>query len=285
MRKNKEKKRLTFPHACNSHLHIIDPRFPNDGKAATQAGDVESYSALAEELGLERAVFVQAKPFGTDNSCLLDALSKYGILRSRGIAVVRGDISDHELIRLHDGGVRGLRFSVWNPANAVVSFDLCEPLSHRVMSMGWNMQLHMSAAQLVENQSVISRLPGKVVIDHMGRLDPAQGIKDPAFSCICRLIDRGNVWVKLSGPYLNSYQGAPWEDAARIARAFTRYAPERMLWGNDFPHVTEKEKPDEWDLLETIEDWFPNERSRYLALVENPAEVYGFIRDEKGRYE
>ena len=113
----------------------------------------------------------------------------------------------------------------------------------------------------------------------MGRLDPEQGINDPAYACLCRLIDRGNVWVKLCGPYLNTKTGYPWADAAKTARALAAYAPERMLWGTDFPHVTEKVKPDEWSLLETIDTWFDTDRAKQLALVENPEQVYGFSAD------
>lgn len=262
--------------ACNSHLHIIDPAFPNDGKAAAQRGTVAEYSELSKNLGLSRAVFVQAKPFNTDNSCLLDAIKKYGPERSRGIAVTTDAVTDQELSRLHEGGVRGLRFSVWNPANAVVSFDMCRPLSERTKDMGWNMRLHMSAAQLQEQASVIESLDCRIVIDHMGRLKPELGIDDPAFSFLCRLIDKGNTWIKLSGPYLNTCTGKPWDDAAKVARAFVSYAPERMLWGNDYPHVTEKIKPDEQDLLATIDQWFSTEKEKHLALVENPAQVYGF---------
>ena len=263
-------------HACNAHLHIIDPAFPNDGKAKEQEGTVETYGQLAKDLGLERAVFVQAKPFGLDNACLLHAIRRFGPERSRGIAVATAQISEEELHELHEGGVRGLRFSVWNPANAVVSFDMCKPLSERIAGLGWNVQLHMSAAQLLEQAAVIESLSCKVVIDHMGRLDPALGLKDPAFPFLCRLMDRGNTWIKLSGPYLNTRMESPWEDADIVARALARYAPERMLWGNDFPHVTEKIKPDENVLLATIEKWFPDERTKHLALVENPEEVYGF---------
>ena len=121
--------------ACNAHLHIIDPAFPNDGKAAAQIGTVETYRKLADELGLPRAVFVQAKPFALDNSCLLDAIERFGSENCRGIAVADGTVSDAELERLHRGGVRGLRFSVWNPSNAVVSFDDCAPLSEPRMPM------------------------------------------------------------------------------------------------------------------------------------------------------
>ena len=262
--------------ACNAHLHIIDPAFPNDGKAASQIGTVETYRAIADELCLPRAVFVQAKPFGTDNSCLTDAIARFGSADARGIAVVDSSVTDDELRRLHEAGVRGLRFSVWNPANAVVSFDDCWPLSLRVKDMGWNMQLHMSAQQIAQQADVIRRLPCRVVIDHMGRLDPVQGVKDPAYTFILEMIDRGNTWVKLSGPYLNTASGRPWKDASATAKAIAAYAPERVVWGSDFPHVTEKVKPDERELAELIADWLPSERARQLALSDNPQELYGF---------
>ena len=264
------------PNSCNSHLHIIDPRFHNDGKAEAQKGTVEEYSALAKSLDIPRAVFVQAKPFGKDNTCLLDALHKFGTGSSRGIAVVDSTVTDSELELLHQGGVRGLRFSVWNPKNAVVSFEDCYPLSKRIKGLGWNVQLHMSALQLTQNADIIRRIQGKIVIDHMGRLDPAMGTDDPAYSFICELIDKGNTWVKLSGPYLNTKTGYPWEDATRTAKAIAEYAPERVVWGSDWPHVTEKVKPDEKVLTEMIAEWLPTEKKRTLALSENPAELYGF---------
>lgn len=262
--------------ACNTHLHIIDPAFPNDGKAAAQIGTVETYRALAEQLNLPRAVFVQAKPFALDNSCLLDAIQKFGPDCARGIAVVNNAVSDQELEQLHDGGVRGLRFSVWNPQNAVVSFEDCQPLSERVKHLGWNMQLHMSASQIAQHADVIRRLDCKVVIDHMGRLDPALGVKDPAYTFLCEMVDKGNTWIKLSGPYLNTRTGAPWTDATETAIAIAELAPERVVWGSDFPHVTEKVKPDEAVLTELIGTWLPTEKARQLALTDNPQELYGF---------
>ena len=262
--------------ACNAHLHIIDPSFPNDGKAAAQIGTVETYRVLAQQLDLPRAVFVQAKPFAVNNACLLDAIQKFGADNARGIAVVNSTVSDRELEQLHDGGVRGLRFSVWNPQNAVVSFEDCQPLSERVKHLGWNMQLHMSASQIAQHADVIRRLDCKVVIDHMGRLDPALGVKDPAYTFLCEMVDKGNTWIKLSGPYLNTRTGAPWTDATETAIAIAELAPERVVWGSDFPHVTEKVKPDEAGLTELIGTWLPTEKARQLALTDNPQELYGF---------
>lgn len=262
--------------ACNAHLHIIDPRFPNNGKAAEQIGTVEMYKEIAAKLHLERAVFVQAKPFGCDNTCLVDAIKKFGTDKSVGIAVVHQTVSDAEIQDLHKKGVRGLRFSVWNPKNAVVSFDECLPLSERVKDLDWNMQLHMSAAQLSEWAAIVRKIKTKIVIDHMGRLDPKLGLNDPAYKFILELIDAGHTWVKLSGTYLNTQTGYPWDDATKIAQALAKYAPERVVWGSDYPHVTEKIKPSEFGLTELIAQWLPTAKARDLALVRNPEELYGF---------
>lgn len=263
-------------HACNAHLHIIDPKFPNDGKAEAQLGTVEMYKRVSTELGLERAVFVQAKPFACDNTCVLDSIEKFGRDKSVGIAVVNNTVSAAELARLNEGGVRGLRFSVWNPKNAVVSFDDCLPLSERVKEFDWNMQLHMGATQLMAWKDQVKQIKTKIVIDHMGRLDPKLGTNDPAYKFICELIEAGHTWVKLSGTYLNTVGDCNWEDATRTAIKIAEFAPERVVWGSDWPHVTEKIKPAETTFTELIPVWLPTEKAQELALVKNPKELYGF---------
>ena len=262
--------------ACNAHLHIIDPAFPNDGKAAVQHGTVNEYRAVAAPLGLKRAVFVQAKPFGLDNSCLIDAIKRFGMEDARGIAVTNASVSDAELEYMNEAGIKGLRFSLWNPHNAVVSFEDCFPLSERIRQFGWNIQLHMGASQMAEHADVIRNIKCRIVIDHMGRPDPSLGVKDPAFAFVLEMIDRGNTWVKLSGPYLNTAPGRTWKDCADVAHALAEFAPERVVWGSDFPHVTEKIKPNEAVLTEMIAEWLPSEEARRLALVSNPEELYGF---------
>ncbi len=267
----------TLPgNSCNAHLHILDASYLPKGKKPVRLGEITDYKKIAERLHLQRAVFVQPKVYGTNHECLLHAIQEFGKERSVGIAVVHGDVSDCELVYLDQSGVCGLRFSVWNPRNAVVSFNDCLPLSYRIKDMGWNMQLHMGAAQLLENASTIEKLPCKVVIDHMGRLDPSLGTKDPAFTQICKWLDKGNFWVKLSGPYLNTKSGYPWEDATSVARAFVRYAPERLVWGSDYPHLTEKENIPEEVFVKQIHEWMEEESVQQKILVDNPQVLYGF---------
>lgn len=261
---------------CNAHLHIIDPMFSNDGKATKQCGTIKEYKTIASHLHFDRAVFVQAKTFGKDNSCLINAIQEFGKDKSVGIAVVDKQITKAELLKLDTAGIRGLRFSVWNPSNAVVSFDDCIPLSKRIESLGWNIQLHMSSAQLLVYKKIIQEIPCPVVIDHMGRLNPEKGVDDPAFRYLCELLDTGNVWIKLSGPYLNTCTKYPWPDAAKVARALVNYAPERLVWGTDYPHVTEKIKPRELELINQIPQWIDTEEKRKKILVENPVDLYNF---------
>ena len=114
----------------------------------------------------------------------MDAIARFGKEKARGIAVVDHTVTNRELEILHEGGVRGLRFSVWNPNNAVITMDDCLPLSQRIKEFGWNIQLHMSAAQIASYADLISSLECKVVIDHMGRLDSKLGTSDPAYQVI-----------------------------------------------------------------------------------------------------
>lgn len=268
------------PDACDSHLHIFDPRFaeqPGNG-APFGGGTVREYRETARRMGTRRAVIVQAKRYGTDNACLLDAVAQFDG-QARGIAVVAPDVDDAALRALDAGGVRGLRFSVWNPADTVMTVDMIEGLARRIAPLGWHAQLHMSGEQIVAHADMLSRLACPIVFDHMARLPPAVGLAHPAWDIVRGLVDRGNCWVKLSGAYLNSVQGGPdYPGATPIAQAFVRAAPQRLVWGSDWPHVTERAHgaPDTVQLLALLARWAPDEAVRNRILADNPRALYGF---------
>jgi D-galactarolactone isomerase len=262
--------------ACDAHCHVLDPRFPTPEARELEGMSVDDYVLLQRRVGLTRAVFVQAKYHRTDNSCTLDAVRRLGA-NGRGIAVVGADVTDAELRSLHVGGVRGLRFSVWNPADTVTTINMIEPLSKRIADLGWHAQIHMSGDQIVETAAMLDRLPCPIVFDHMGRLPPQRGPGHPAFQVIARVVDAGKAWVKLAGAYLNTEQGPPeYADATRIARAFVKAAPERLVWGSDWPHVTEEHKPDDAALFDLLTVWAGDKKTRERILVQNPAKLYGF---------
>jgi D-galactarolactone isomerase len=266
--------------ACDSHLHIYDPRFaeqPGNG-APFERGTVKEYRAVAARMGTRRAVIVQAKRYGTNNACMLDAVAQFHG-QARGIAVVAPDVDDATLRTLDAGGTRGLRFSVWKASDTVMTVDMIEGLARRIAGLGWHAQLHMSGDQIVANAGMLARLPCPIVFDHMARLPPAMGVQHPAWGIVRGLIDRGNCWVKLAGPYLNTEQGGPdYPDATAIAQAFVQAAPQRLVWGSDWPHATEREHtpPDTPALLDLFGRWAPDAAVRKRILVDNPRELYGF---------
>jgi D-galactarolactone isomerase len=264
--------------ACDAHLHIIDPRFPiAPGARAAPAATIEDYRLLQSRIGTTRAVIVQAKVHGTDHSCLLDAIGKLQG-KGRGIGVARPSVADAELRRLDRGGIRGLRFSVWNPADTVTTMAMIEPLARRIGDFGWHVQIHMSADQIVEQAALLERLPCPVVIDHMARLPPALGVRHPAFAVVRRLLDKRNTWVKVSGAYLNTEIGPPtYSDASALAHSWIMAAPDRVVWGSDWPHVTETHrKPDDALLMNLLAQAAPDRDALARILVTNPASLYGF---------
>ncbi|HUP96537.1 MAG TPA: amidohydrolase family protein [Usitatibacter sp.] len=268
------------PGTCDCHLHVYDPHFPMAWPKlrATPDASVAEYRLLQQRLGTERAVVVQPAAYGVDTRGTVAAVQQLGLDRARAIAVLHPSVADAELSALHAGGVRGLRFTQHDPNTAVTSADMIEPLARRIQEMGWHTQLHLRGDQIVELQALIERLPGTLVFDHMGRLPQPEGVNHPAFRIIAGLVEAGRAWVKLSGPYLDTQVGSPrYADSTRVAREFVKLAPERMVWGSDWPHPTERDvKPDDAILLDLVQEWAREEETRLRILVENPAKLYGF---------
>jgi predicted TIM-barrel fold metal-dependent hydrolase len=266
--------------ACDSHVHIYDARFkmkwPN--LPAVMDASVAQYRLLQKRNGTARVVIVQPAAYGTDNRVTLDAIAQLGIAAARGVAVVHPGITDTELVAMDKGGIRGLRFSLHEPRTAVTSVDMIEPLAHRVHRLGWHVQLHLRAEQIVEMAALIEGLPCTVVFDHMARLPQPEGTRHAALRVVKRLIDKGNAWVKLSGPYLDTKIGPPrYADIKPVARALVEHAPERCVWGSDWPHPTEPHsKPDDAEIFDLFQEWIVEEVTRLRVLVSNPAKLYGF---------
>jgi predicted TIM-barrel fold metal-dependent hydrolase len=265
------------PNATDSHHHIYDSRFPVDPKAVLRPGDatVADYRLLQKRIGTTRHVIVQPSTYGVDNRCLLDALGQFGDATCRGVAVVNTGVSDAELKQLQQAGVCGIRFNL-APAGAT-TVDMVDPLSKRVNELGWHIQINMAAADVVANKDLWNRVPCPIVFDHLGHLQEPLGVDDPAFAVISDLLHRGKAWVKLSGAYADTKVGPPsYADSTAVAQAYVREAPERLVWGSDWPHPTEKIKPNDALLFDLLATWTPDEATRTRILVHNPARLYGF---------
>ena len=273
--------RLKAPdNACDCHMHVYDgERFPPPRPESRMQsnGRAADYRLLQQRIGTSRTVVVQPAAYGTDNAVTLDAIARLG--NARGIAVVHPTVTDAELKALAQGGIRGIRFTQFDPRTAVTTFDMIEPLAKRVNDLGWHVQIHMRGDQIVDAASLWDRLPCPIVFDHLGRLPQPAGVDDPAFAIIRRLIDQGRTWVKVSGAYLDTKVGPPsYADVTKVAQAFVKAAPERMVWGSDWPHPSASPKPDDAVLLDLLLEWAPDEPTRHRILLENPQALYGFAK-------
>lgn len=263
--------------ACDAHTHIYDDRFPVERPAfhRPQQGTAADYRRLQARLGCERVVVVTPTVYATDNRVTLDAIQALGADRARGVAVLHPEVSDAELQALHAGGIRGIRFTLFEPATAVTSFDMVEPLAHRIQPLGWHVQLHWRAEQIVEHAALLARLPCPMVFDHLARLGQPDGLAHPAFGIVERLLREGRAWVKWSAPYLDGRDSSG--GIAAVTAAFLAAAPDRMVWGSDWPHPTERSaKPDDAALLDLFAQCVPDAALRHRILVDNPARLYGF---------
>jgi len=274
-----EAPRLRAPaNATDCHHHIYDRKYPVDPKATLRPADasVDDYRGLQRRIGTTRHVVVQPSTYGTDNRCHLDALAAFGST-ARMVAVVTDGVSTEELKRLHALGVRGIRFNLAQ-AGATTP-EMIEPLSKRINALGWHIQINAPAARLMEIMPILERVPSPVVFDHLAHIPQPDGVNHPLFAKVRALLDKGHAWVKLSGAYADSKVGPPtYADSSAVARAYATAAPERCVWGSDWPHPTEQQKelPDDAVLFDLLTDWVPDEKTRHRVLVENPATLYDF---------
>jgi predicted TIM-barrel fold metal-dependent hydrolase len=272
---------LKFPNgSCDCHAHIFGPqtRFPYVHKAAYIPPDAtpEQYARMLRTIGCDRAVLVQPSVYGTDNSCMIAALSS-GAFKFRGVAVIEENISDAELEDMDDAGVRGVRI---NLASATPGLTLAQAprLASRLQELGWHLQFFMDLRKLPDAEEKLGKLKIDIVIDHFGRVRADDGMTAPAFQTLLRLLRRENVWAKLIGPYFLSDQTPRFPDVTPFAQAVVQRAPERVVWGTDWPHPAAHGNlmPNDGVLADLVSEWVPDEEQRRKVLVDNPARLYGF---------
>jgi predicted TIM-barrel fold metal-dependent hydrolase len=263
------------PGACDCHMHIFDPaRFPPlTNRPVTTNAAVADYRLLQKRLGTTRNIVVT--PRNSSNDVTVDALAQLAP-NARGVAVVAPTITDAELKRLSDAGIRGHRFDLADPASTV-SPDQIETFAKRAADLGWHLQFFMNGDKIVEVADLLRRLPTQMVFDHMGQPPLPAGTDHPSHRILLGLIDRGRTWVKLSNIPSNSKIGPPsYPEATRIAQAFIKAAPERLVWGTDWPHPgIPKNKPNDAQLFDLWSEW-ASEQTRNRILVQNPESLYGF---------
>jgi predicted TIM-barrel fold metal-dependent hydrolase len=280
--------------ATDCHMHVLGPfaRYPLAAERAYNVPEapLEAHERMKRRVGLERTVLVQASGHGYDNRAMLDALARLGA-RGRAVAVLPTDVSSRELQGMHAAGVRGVRLNlltlasrhVGDPAQLIAGYE------RMLAPLGWHLQVFADAPTLLSMKDSLLECRVPVVIDHMGLPDAAKGTEQPQFQNVLRLLAAGHAWVKLAGADRITRASGRLRDAIPFMQALAAAAPQRLVWGSDWPHIgfhsgqqvrSDAVLPyrslDAGELLEVLFEAVPDVETRRAILVGNAAKLYDF---------
>lgn len=263
--------------ACDCHVHAYDDAYPLAPTATFKPphAPMADYAKVQAALGLTRVVVVQPTGYGFDNRCTLAAVACMSG-RARAVAIVPPSVTQSTLRNLHVAGVRGVRMMML--PGGPLGWDALAPLAHQIRPLGWHLNMQFNGCDFVQRLPLLQSLDAQIVLDHTGKfLVPPSSTDDAAFQALCRLLDTGRVWVKLSAPYETSQTGAPhYEDVSLLVRYLATHYPERCLWASNWPHPNQNPVPSSAALLNLLPRWVSRTADIQRILVDNPAQVYGF---------
>jgi predicted TIM-barrel fold metal-dependent hydrolase len=272
------------PLACDCHAHICGPQatygYIPERIYTPPDALLPAYRHLLATLGCGRAVLVQPSFHGTDNRAMLAAMREAGA-SFRSVAVIGDDASEHEIAALHEAGVRGARLNIVDVKTGKGELPLAhiERLADRIKAFGWHIEFLMHVDEFPELDRMLARLPVECVFGHLGYVRADKGTATRGFQALLRLLGAGRAWVKLTGPYRISSEPLPHADTHAFAHALLESAPDRLVWGSDWPHVKTGwtiPMPNDGELADLLAAWVPDEGLRKRVLVDNPARLYGF---------
>ncbi len=264
--------------AVDAHCHVFGPAntFPYAAERKYTPVDApkEKLFALRNHLGFSKNVIVQASCHGKDNAAMIDALIVANN-NARGVAVVSPDITDEELIDMDQAGVRAVRFNFLKRLVDPAPKPVYTRMAERVAKLGWHVVVYFEEADREELVPFLKSLPVTIVIDHMGRPDIKAGIDSPGFKMFLKLMDDDKFWVKVGCPERLTISGPPYDDVAPFAKKLVEKAPDRVLWGTDWPHPNMKSHlPDDGELVDRIPIIAPSETAQQKLLIDNPTFLY-----------
>lgn len=269
---------FTVDGACDTHVHVFGPQnrfaYVPDRRYTPDDAVIEQYQSVMNALGLHRAVLTQPSVYGLDNSALLHAIATGGA-GFRGVVMVDAQVEDTTLARLHEQGVRAVRTQLKPESAKPLSVEQLRAVAHRIAPLGWHVEIHLDVAKIEDIDRQVADFPVPVVIEHMGHMPTKYGVDAPGFQALLRLLRDGG-WVKLSGSYINSGEPAPHEDVRPFVDALLAAAPERAVWGTNWPHPHQPVIPDDRMLARSITHWIEEERLLRAVLATNPARLYDF---------
>lgn len=266
--------------ATDAHCHIfgpgdVYPYAPDRSYTPPDAG-LDKFKKLQNILGLNRAVLVNASCHGTNNDPIIDAIAQSGGAY-RGVANVDETFTEADFEKLHAGGCRACRFNFVKHLGGVPDMKVFHSIINKIKQLDWHVVLHFDAGDLIEFKDMLDNLPIPYIIDHMGRVPTKDGIEQAPFQLLLEFAKRDNCWIKVCGAERISAMGPPFTDAVPFANAIIEIAPNRVLWGTDWPHPNIKQHmPNDGDLVDLIPLIAPSAELQQKLLVDNPHRLYGF---------
>jgi len=272
------------PLACDCHAHICGPqdvyKYIPERIYSPPDALIPDYKRLLAALGCTRAVLVQPSFYGTDNSAMLAAMKDAGE-GFRGVAVIADTVTTRELEAMHAAGIRGARLNIVDvrEGKGQLPMERITRLADRIKPFGWHIEFLMHVDEFPDLDTMLGKLPVDVVFGHLGYVKTEKGTATPGFQALLRLLRDGRAWVKFTGAYRISAQTLPHADTNAFAHALAAMAPDRIVWGTDWPHVMTKwtiPVPNDGAIADLLLHWIPDAALRARVLADNPAKLYGF---------
>lgn len=265
--------------AWDAHCHVFGPAadfpFAPDRSYTPPDAAFETLRALHDHLGIARGVIVQASCHGSDNRAMLDAIARSDG-RYRGVAIVDGSETDAQLAEMDAGGVRGVRFNFVAHLGGAPDLDVFDSTIDRLADLGWHVVLHLDAQDILTYADRLARIPVPFIIDHMGRVKAGEGMEQASFQALQQLMENPLAWVKVCGAERVSVGRRPFNDAVPFAARLIEIAPERVLWGTDWPHPNiTQDMPNDGELVDLMFAFCSDAQVRQKLLVDNPLKLYG----------
>jgi len=261
--------------SCDTHFHVFEPGYAPVAEPlyGFPDGTLQQYLDLAQWLGIDRMVLVQPTYYGTDNSLLVDVLRKTGP-RCRGVVRIEEDASENDLDTYHELGVRAIRLDLFAraswPTEDIIAY--VHRMADRARPRGWHLQFYTPGTVVRDLLPFLADLEDTFVIDHMGYMKESDGLTRADFDRLVRVLDGGSCYIKLSGPYRIA-KGKPLSSVQPLGRALVAARPDRLVWGSDWPHLTDGQR-DTGELLNLLADWAPDEADRRQILVDSPTRLF-----------
>ncbi len=266
--------------AVDTQMHMYLPGYPSlpggPGLPAGTLPDPDQYRQLMQWLGIDRVIITQGNAHQRDNSNLLACLDIMGNV-TRGVGIIDDSTSDAEMLRLSEAGIVGAR--IMDLPGGAVGLSELETVDAKAAAHGWMLAVQFDGSHILDHEAQLAHLKSRWVFDHHGKFFSGVTPESEEIAAVKRLIDGGNCWFKFAGVYESSKTGGhDYADVAAVARDIANYAPERIVWGTNWPHNLAREQadyPDDAALTDTVLGWLPNEDARHLALIENPQTLFG----------